>query len=133
MLYFSSSYSNLTYDKFFHILFEMFCKYMSGFSITYICPAKRRSNLMCYHCIDNNVEIAKLKLVCASPKYFSNQKIFGVHSHYRRWHQMVGWRNKSNQLKKFHQRWKHPSPHFKNIKPLAALLENGLGSRLSLF
>src|SRR6218665_1346421 len=103
------SYSTWTYDKFFHILFEMFCEYMSGFSITYNCPVKRRCNLMCYHCIENNVEIAKTKLVCASPRYCSNQKIFGVHSHYRRWLQMVGWRNKTNQLENCHKRWKHPT------------------------
>src|SRR6218665_1950332 len=87
----------------------MFCKYMRDFSITYVCPVKRRCNLTCYHCIDNNVEISKIKPVCASPKQCSNQKIFGVHSHYRRWHQMVGWRNKKHNLKIFQQRWKHPS------------------------
>src|SRR6218665_548940 len=108
VLYLSSSCSTLTYDKFFHILFEMFCKYISGFSITYICPVKRRSSLMCYKCIDNNAEIAKIKLVCASPKYCSNQKIFGVHSHYRRWHQMVGWRNKNNLLEKFSSEMEAP-------------------------
>src|SRR6218665_214293 len=87
---------------------KCFANKMSGFSITKVCPVKRRCNLTCYHCTDNNVEIAKIKLVCASPKYCSNQKIFGIHSHYRRCHQMVGGIKETN-LKIFLQRWRHPN------------------------